>query len=44
MFRSAAERAGLALRIDAPRLPQPVWVDRQMWEKILSNLLANALK
>jgi GAF domain-containing protein len=44
MFRSAAERAGLKLLIDAPPLAQPVWVDRQMWEKILSNLLANALK
>ncbi|WP_147263034.1 chemotaxis protein CheB [Geodermatophilus sp. TF02-6] len=44
LFRSAAERAGIELRVDAPRLPQPVWVDPQMWEKVLSNLLANALK
>jgi signal transduction histidine kinase/chemotaxis response regulator CheB len=44
MFRSAAERAGLKLQIDAPPLSQLVWVDPQMWEKILSNLLANALK
>jgi len=44
MFRSAAEVAGLELTIDAPPLPEPVWVDPEMWEKIVSNLLSNALK
>lgn len=44
LFRSAAERAGLRLRVDCPPLPEPVWVDREMWEKIVSNLLSNALK
>jgi signal transduction histidine kinase len=44
LFRSAAQRAGLELRVDAPPLPEPVWIDPQMWEKILSNLLSNALK
>jgi PAS domain S-box-containing protein len=43
-FRSAAERAGLRLRVDCPQLPVPVWVDRDMWEKVVSNLLSNALK
>ncbi len=44
LFRSAVERAGLRLRIDCPPLPEPVWVDHEMWEKIVSNLLSNALK
>jgi PAS domain S-box-containing protein len=44
MFRSAIERAGLTLTVDCPPLPQPVYVDREMWEKILLNLLSNALK
>jgi PAS domain S-box-containing protein len=43
-FRSAINRAGLELRVDAPPLPQPVHVDRDMWEKIFLNLLSNALK
>jgi signal transduction histidine kinase/DNA-binding response OmpR family regulator len=43
-FRSAAERAGLELVVDAPPLPAPVHVDREMWEKIVLNLLSNAVK
>lgn len=43
-FRSAMERAGLSLTIDAKPLPQPVLIDRDMWEKILFNLLSNAFK
>ena len=44
MFRAATERAGIELRIDAPPLAEPVHVDRDMWEKIVLNLLSNALK
>ena len=44
VFRSAVERAGLKLVIDCPPLPEPVYVDRDMWEKIVLNLLSNALK
>ncbi len=44
VFRSAVERAGLRLVIDCPPLPDPVYVDREMWEKIVLNLLSNALK
>ena len=44
VFRSAVERAGLALRVDCPPLPEPVYVDRDMWEKIVLNLLSNAFK
>jgi PAS domain S-box-containing protein len=43
-FRSAMERAGLALVVRAPTLPTPVYVDREMWEKIVLNFLSNAFK
>src|SRR6185436_16721146 len=44
VFHSAIEAAGLRLRIDIQKLPEPVYVDREMWEKIVLNLLSNALK
>ena len=43
-FRSAVERAGLKLVIDAQPLHAALYVDREMWEKIILNLLSNALK
>jgi signal transduction histidine kinase/FixJ family two-component response regulator len=44
LFRSAIEEAGLTLRLEmADNLP-PVPLNRDMWEKIVSNLLSNALK
>src|SRR3712207_4087966 len=43
-FESATARAGLDLRVEFEELPEPVWVDVDMWEKIVSNLLSNALK
>ncbi len=43
-FRSAIERAGLELIVDTPPLAEPVYVDRDMWEKIVMNLLSNAFK
>lgn len=43
-FRSAIERAGMRLVIDCAPLAEPVWVDREMWEKIVLNLLSNAFK
>ncbi len=43
-FRSAIERAGLVLEVDCPPLPEPAWVDHEMWEKIVLNLVSNALK
>lgn len=44
VFRSAIERAGLKLIIDCPPLEEPVYIDREMWEKIVLNLLSNAFK
>ncbi|WP_394846773.1 ATP-binding protein [Pendulispora brunnea] len=43
-FRSALERAGLELGIDCPPLPEAIYVDHGMWEKIVLNLLSNAFK
>lgn len=43
-FRSAMERAGLTLTVSCETLTQPVYVDRDMWEKIVLNLLSNAFK
>jgi PAS domain S-box-containing protein len=44
MFTSAADRLGLQLTISCPPLPQPVYVDRELWAKVVLNLLSNALK
>jgi signal transduction histidine kinase len=44
VFRSAVERAGLQLIVDCPPLQEPVYVDRELWEKIILNLISNALK
>ena len=43
-FRSAIERAGMTLSVECDPLPEPVYVDREMWEKIVLNLLSNAFK
>jgi len=43
-FRSAFERAGLNFDIRCETLERAVYVDRDMWEKILLNLLSNAFK
>ncbi len=43
-FRSAVEKGGLSLTVDCPALPEPVYIDREMWEKVVLNLLSNAFK
>jgi signal transduction histidine kinase len=43
-FRSVIEAAGLQLNVYSERIDAPVYVDQQMWEKIVLNLLSNAFK
>jgi signal transduction histidine kinase/chemotaxis response regulator CheB len=43
-FRSAVQAAGLQFEVRCESDLPAVAVDRQMWEKIVSNLLSNALK
>ena len=43
-FRSLVERAGLGFVVDCPAGGGEVFVDREMWEKIVFNLLSNAFK
>ena len=43
-FRSACEMAGLELVVKCPPLDRPVYVDRDMWEKIVLNLVSNSFK
>jgi signal transduction histidine kinase/serine phosphatase RsbU (regulator of sigma subunit) len=44
LFEPAMERAGLELFVDCPPIGEDVYVDREMWVKVVSNLLSNALK
>ncbi|TAK18672.1 MAG: response regulator [Myxococcaceae bacterium] len=43
-FRSAIERTGIRLEVDCESLPEPVFIDHDLWEKVVLNLLSNALK
>ncbi|HEX5123363.1 MAG TPA: ATP-binding protein, partial [Rhodanobacteraceae bacterium] len=43
-FRSAMEKAGLAFAVECGPLAGPIAIDRDMWEKIVLNLLSNAFK
>jgi len=44
IFRSAIEQAGLGFSVECEDLGEPVYVDREMFEKVVLNLLSNALK
>jgi len=43
-FRSAVERNRVELIVECETLPEDVYVDPEQWEKIVLNLLSNALK
>lgn len=43
-FRSAIEKANLQLVVECEPLSEPIYVDREMWEKIVLNLISNAFK
>jgi signal transduction histidine kinase len=43
-FRSAMEAGGVQLEVECPDLAERVYVDRELWEKIVLNLLSNAYK
>src|SRR6185312_13935408 len=44
VFRSTVERAGMKLTVDCLPLGESVFVDGEMWEKIVLNLISNAFK
>jgi PAS domain S-box-containing protein len=44
MFRSAVERAGLTLDVRCAPEAVAAYLDRDMWEKVVLNLLSNAFK
>ncbi|MGA2696104.1 MAG: response regulator, partial [Terriglobales bacterium] len=44
VFRAATERAGLKLVVNCAPLNELAYVDRDMWEKIVLNLISNAFK
>ncbi len=43
-FRSVMERGQLELEIDIHPIGEPVYIDTDLWEKIIFNLLSNAFK
>jgi signal transduction histidine kinase len=44
VFRSAMENLGLRFSVECQPIAEPVYVDRDMWEKVVLNLLSNAFK
>lgn len=43
-FESAIKKAGIEYRVDCSDTSEPVYIDQEMWEKIVFNLVSNALK
>ncbi|WP_460406153.1 SpoIIE family protein phosphatase, partial [Actinophytocola sediminis] len=43
-YAPAIEHGGLEFEVDSPDLSRMAFVDREMWERIVLNLLSNALK
>ena len=44
LFQAVIERAGIRFVIDCPAIAAQAWVDHEMWEKIVANLISNAFK
>lgn len=44
MFRSLIEKAGLTFVVETTSIEELVYIDQEMWEKIVLNLLSNAFK
>jgi len=44
LFHSTFDRAGLKLVIDCPPLIHAVAIDRDLWERVILNLMSNAFK
>jgi PAS domain S-box-containing protein len=44
LFRSAIDAVGLQLVLDCPSQPLMTLIDREMWERVVMNLLSNAFK
>jgi len=44
VFEAAMDKAGLAYRVETAPLSEPVFIDLDMWEKVVFNLLSNAFK
>lgn len=43
-FRSIIENAGLRFTVHCEKIEECIYIDREMWEKIILNLLSNAFK